>query len=396
MQILIPYSWKFFYMPTCYVCDCEITENNTYREHIILNALGGKLVSPSIICATCAEKFNSIDTSLSKQLNFAGLLLDIKRDRYKNPSIEVEQDITGKKFLLKAGGKPFPVRPIIKKDKDKDNENIHIQAKDEDEMRTVLNGLKRKHSWIQDIEEIINKANRSQEYLDQPVTINIQLDNTIFRAICKMIISFYMQNCGNRKNILHLLPYILGESQVNCVFYYYPDRRLTTNNDSFKILHQLFIKGNSTEKIIYGYVELFSTFKFLVILSDDYNGNDFCKAYSFDVINRVQIEPNVNLNLCKNSIIEIKESQQENINKFKNALYELMLCIDEKQSKEHISNIVQTSIENLFKDIEEGAIISEVSYQEFIDDLSYKMAKFISFKNNTYTNNLDTQEETRE
>ncbi len=36
MQILIPYSWRFSHMPTCYVCDCEITENNTYREHNIV------------------------------------------------------------------------------------------------------------------------------------------------------------------------------------------------------------------------------------------------------------------------------------------------------------------------------------------------------------------------
>jgi len=89
-------------MPNCYVCDCEITENNTYREHIILNAVGGKLVSPSIICKKCAPKFDSIDTTLSSQLNFAGLMLDIKRDRGTNPPIKVKKDITGEKFLLKG------------------------------------------------------------------------------------------------------------------------------------------------------------------------------------------------------------------------------------------------------------------------------------------------------
>ncbi|MBD2295493.1 hypothetical protein H6G06_18960 [Anabaena sphaerica FACHB-251] len=350
-------------MPTCYVCDCEITENNTYEEHIILNALGGKLVSPSIICATCAKNFDSIDTSLSNQLNFAGLFLDIKRDRGKNPNIKVKQDITGKEFLLKAGGKPFTVRPIIDNQQDG---RIFIKAKDENEMRTVLNGLKRKNPWIQDIdiEGIINKANRGQEYLDQPFTINIQLDNTTFRAICKMITSFYMQNGGNRQNILHLLPYILGESQVNSVFHYYPDRTLTSTNDSFQILHQLFIQGNSTEKIIYGYVELFSTFKFLVIISDDYNGNDFYKAYSFDVINRVQIEPDINLNLCKDSILEIKESQQENINKFQEALNEFKFFIYQKQSEQHISDIVQESIDDLFTDIQESAIPSQDRVRE--------------------------------
>jgi hypothetical protein len=380
-------------MPTCYVCDCEITEKNTYREHIILNALGGKLVSSSIICNNCAKEFDSIDTSLSKQLNFAGLMLDIKRDRGTNPPIKVKKDITGEEFLLKAGGKPFPVRPIIKENQ-RDG-GIFIQAKDENEMRTILNGLKRKNTFLQDkdIEEIISQAVRKQEYFDQPITINIELDNTTFRAICKMIISFYMQNGGNRENISHLLPYILGDIRENCVFYYYPDRTLTTSNDSFKILHQLFIKGNSTEKIIYGYVELFSTFKFLVLLSNDYDGNDFCTSYSFDVMKRAKIEPTINLDLCKNGILKIKESQAKNINKFKDALTEFICFTDEKQSKKHISNMVQTSLENVFKGIEEGSTIGEDDYIRLIDNISEKFAHFLYFKNNSFQ---DTKEETLE
>jgi len=366
------------------VCDCEITKNNTYREHIILNALGGKLISPSIICETCAEKFNSIDTSLSNQLNFVGLMLNIKRDRGANPSMRVKKEITGEEFLLTAGGKPLPIKPIIKENQQ--DGGIFIQAKDENEMRKILNGLKRKYTFLKDkdIEEIISQAVRRQEYFDQPVTINIELDNTTFRAICKMIISFYMQNGGNRENISHLLPYILGDSQENCVFYYYPDRTFTTTNDSFKILHQLFIKGSSTEKIIYGYVELFSTFKFLVLLSNDYIGNDFCKEYSFDVMERDKIESNINIDLCKNSISEIKESQQKNINKFKNALDELRFFIDHKQSEEHISNIVQTSIENVFKGIEEGSTINEDDYIRLIDNFLEKFAHFLNFKNRNF------------
>lgn len=371
-------------MPNCYVCDCEITKNNTYREHIILNAVGGKLVSPSIICKKCAPKFDSIDTTLSSQLNFAGLMLDIKRDRGTNPPIKVKKDITGEKFLLKAGGKPFPVSPIIKENQQ--DKRIFIQAKDENEMRTILNGLKRKNTFLQDknIEEIISQAVRRQDYFDQPVTINTELDNTTFRAICKMIVSFYMLNAGNRQHISHLLPYILSDTQENCVFYYYPDTRFTTTNDTFKVLHQLFIKGNSTEKIIYGYVELFSTFKFLVLLSNEYYGNDFCKAYSFDVMNRDQIKPNINLDLCKNSILKIKESQEENINRFKYALAELMLFIDQKQSEKHIGNMVQSSITDVFKDIEEGATISEDDLRAVINNLSENMAKFIYFKNNVF------------
>ncbi len=93
------------------------------------------------------------------------------------------------------------------------------------------------------------------------------------------------------------------------------------------------------------------------------------------------------------SILEIKESQEKNINKFKDALTEFIRFIDEKQSKEHLSNMVQTSFENVFKGIEEGSTISEDDYIRLIDNLSEKFAHFLDFKNKSFQ---DTKEETLE
>jgi len=66
----------------CYVCEVEITSENETEEHILLNAIGGKLKSKKLICKSCNSEFGSeIDDTLARQLNPIANLLDIKRDR---------------------------------------------------------------------------------------------------------------------------------------------------------------------------------------------------------------------------------------------------------------------------------------------------------------------------
>jgi hypothetical protein len=52
----------------------------------------------------------------------------------------------------------------------------------------------------------VEKLQTGSEFVTIFGKILYNANNTTFRAICKMIISFYMQNGGNRENISHLLP----------------------------------------------------------------------------------------------------------------------------------------------------------------------------------------------
>ncbi len=68
-------------MAICYIGENEITKENKYNEHIILNAIGGNLKSEDLICSNCSPDFDSIDTELAKQLNLITCHLNVKRDR---------------------------------------------------------------------------------------------------------------------------------------------------------------------------------------------------------------------------------------------------------------------------------------------------------------------------
>ncbi|MBD2247255.1 HNH endonuclease [Nostoc sp. FACHB-888] len=379
-------------MLTCYICSCIITKNNTYKEHIILNALGGRLVSPSIICQLCAPKFDAIDTALAEQLNFIGLMLDIKRDRGKNPPIKVTVIETGDVISLDTGGKPVLIKPIIKENPD--NGGISITARDKKEMRKILTGLTRKYSFNEEVEALIKKSNKSEEYFDKPVNIHIKLgEEEGFRAICKMIVSFYMQNGGNRQQILHLLPYIMQGTQEKIVWYYYADEVINAKSATFEVVHRLFVKASSNEKLMYGYVELYSTFKFLILMSDDYIGEDFHHSYCFDILNQSQVEPSFNMNLPRDTVLEVVSFRETNLDKFKYVLQKLLLFIDKKQSDDCISNIVQKNLDMAFESLIEGAVPSDEKFQMLIENLSEDFAKFLYSKNKAFQ---DSQEKNLE
>ena len=68
----------------CYSCNNEITNQNKSIEHVIPQALGGKLKLNKGLCNKCNQKFGeTIDAELIKQLHFIPEVIDADRDRKK-------------------------------------------------------------------------------------------------------------------------------------------------------------------------------------------------------------------------------------------------------------------------------------------------------------------------
>ena len=71
-------------MKKCYICCEELTKDNDSVEHIIPNAIGGKLKSKELICKKCNSKLGySMDNELAEQLEFFCNFLNIDRERGK-------------------------------------------------------------------------------------------------------------------------------------------------------------------------------------------------------------------------------------------------------------------------------------------------------------------------
>jgi HNH endonuclease len=325
----------------CYVCDEVITKETETEEHILLNAIGGKLKSKKLICKGCNSDFGSeIDDSLAKQLNPIANLLDIKRDR-GNPQ-NVKGTYNNKDILIEPGGKLKLARAYTEK-----NENMfHIEASSERQAREVLKGLKRKHSNI-NIDEQLNNAKRSKSYLPS-VTINMNFGGEeASRAICKTAVNFFICNGGNPEEIKHLLPYIKGSEEEAEVYFYYPKSEVFYKGKK-EVLHTLLLVGDPQQKHLYVYVELFNEFKMVVFINKEYEGESIYQSYHYNVVTNEVVEYDEPVKIHPQQLKRYK-SKDIDAKKFQERMRQLLQRVDKIIVAKRINEITTNAIEEMLK-----------------------------------------------
>lgn len=127
-------------MPKCHLCCSELTSGNDSEAHIIPNALGGRLKPKGIICQTCNTMLDELaDNALIKAFGDWPTLLDIPRDRGKNPPKRLETR-NGKTVRLEPDGTMTRVDVLYDVVPIEDGHSVQIGAGD---MKTVRQLLKR-------------------------------------------------------------------------------------------------------------------------------------------------------------------------------------------------------------------------------------------------------------
>lgn len=349
----------------CYVCDEVLIKENETEEHILLNAIGGKLKSKKLICKSCNSAFGSeIDDSLAKQLNPIANLLDVKRDRGKPQNVIATYN--NKDILIEPGGKLKLARAYTEK-----NENMfHIEASSERQARQVLEGLKRKFPDI-NIDEQIKSANKSKSDLPS-VKIKMNFGGEIVcRAICKMAVNFFVYKKGNPQDIKHLLSYIKGSEEEGEVYFYYPKSEVFYKGEK-DVLHTLILVGEPQQKHLYVYVELFNEFKMVVFISKEYDGEPIYESYHYNVVTNEVVEYK---EVVKIPPQQLKRYISKNIDakKFQERMRHLLQRIDKIISDKRISEITTNAIEEMFEKYpqEENPVFTE----EMVGFLAERVAK---------------------
>lgn len=274
-------------MPHCYMCDEEITKANRTKEHILLNAIGGRLKSTELICRTCnSERGQDCDSVLAEQLNFFANQLGISREDGKAPppvSGIIEE--TQEAWSILAGGKPSMPDPIVKKiPQDGGGFVFNIETDNEETLRSIVAGIARKHPGL-DVEAAIQGAERRREYLPHPVKFKLEFGGPLgFRAACKMAINYYLYSGGDVRAIKHLVPYIRGAEDREIGWFYFPSKPVIFGREQDEILHALIVNADPDERILCVYLEFFGTIRKLVLLNDNYEGPKLQQAYFFDVL----------------------------------------------------------------------------------------------------------------
>jgi len=84
-------------------------------------------------------------------------------------------------------------------------------------------------------------------------------------------------------------------------------------------LHSIVLKGSKIDKILYCYIELFSTFQYIVIVDDDYEGEDIYHNYIYDLLNSKEInyekylDSVINNSIFRNILLDYKHFNKKDL-----------------------------------------------------------------------------------
>lgn len=368
---------KIYIMNNCYSCNNLLEKNNFSIEHIIPNSIGGKLKSSKLLCKSCNSILGSeIDDKLAKQFNFFMNFFMLERERGSY------QPIKGKT----KNGEEYSLNGIEIKSKPKillDDESVNFTGNDEEDLKIYFKGLLKKYPHLK-MEDIILHAKKERYYLNEPISIKLSIGGeNVFRAISKMAVNFYMHKGGNRNNITNILSYIKGEvnNEPKKIFHHYgfSDDNLIINDQ--KLYHLIKIIGNSEEKTLYSYIELFGTFKFIIYLSDNYEGQNIDYQLFYNLFSKAQIKNPITINYKRCEILQIlnNSDNQYFISNIQKNIQRTMNIAQKIQSDKVVGNLIKESVEKIFgRNENQGKKVSESLIEEFVNDISYLMAVYMS------------------
>lgn len=355
-------------MTKCYICGNEIKEKSV--EHIILNCIGGKLKSNKLLCRKCNSDFGSeIDRHLCEEMKVISNLLNIKREKGNPPKIEgIGSD--GEEYSIDPGLKPHLKAPV------KRTSNGYIISADIDHFTSLLKNMAKKNPNI-DYEEILNNSKEGRNFIDK-MHINFSFDdeNKTLRAICKMAVNYYLHTNGTKEYIQHLIPYIIGTEDRECVWFYCAAKdEIYYPKEKQEVLHSIILNGNNEEKVLYAYIELFSTFGFIVLLNSNYNGINFSESYFFNVQTRKEEIKSIK---TPKSQIDLEELSKKpfSTNNFETSLNELFYNI----TVEHFKCVVADLVSELFSEWSHrhnDQVISDNEIIELVNEFGSELTPLI-------------------
>lgn len=361
----------------CYVCYNEITPANETDEHIIINAAGGRLKSKELICRECNSEFGEdIDNVLAKQLNNLANMLMVKRHRGEPQPIIGEKKSTGEKYILDLGGKPKLSKPTIEKITEGDKTNISITARSEKELRKILKGIAKKNPHF-DVEDAMRSAKWREEYFDEALNFqNVIGGNEVFRAVCKCATNFFVHSKGKPEEIKHLIPYIKGDEEKEVVWMHYQDNLYDLSlEESSHIIH---LVGKKDEEILYCYVDYFNTYKYIVLLSDNYKGKDIEETYAFDLINVVPIQKEVSMDYNRTTLLDFFTNKDAKpFEKVKKSFDHSIALGLKRQDDRQRSELLERAIQESLGKYPEGVPITEEMIKETIEEIMKNITPYL-------------------
>lgn len=363
-------------MKKCYMCDTDLIGSNSSKEHILPNAIGGRKTSNDLLCRKCNSNFGEgIDAEFAQQFLSLTSLLGVKKQRGDTVTLKNIKTQSGENYNLVDGRTPTLPHPLVQVVKDADGKtNLHIETRTEAEMKKKLQELSKKYGF--DPIELFKKINSKQSHLTEPLIFDLKVGGgSTFRSITKTLLNFYLVEGGDRKYALPIVPYLKKEKELALINGY----ALTTPpyelGDS-EVVHVLYIVGDTEHKTLYGYIELFSTFSYVVLLSNMYEGEAFTRTYCIDPLIGIEVEKVVTLNVPHELLRNQQNFDHFNPKIVEEKLNRLMRIIQER----HFNKTLEEVTNNIFSSLPEDRMLTTEDIQIASEQLSMWFAEYLYYR----------------
>lgn len=282
----------------CYCCGEIITPAKISDEHIIPNALGGRLKSQILLCSDCNSKLGSeVDAPFCQQMGFVTNRLGIKRERGQPPPIKARRADSGDPIFIESDRTTFAPRTTFQKTED----GYTIEC-DQKNLGKAMETLKRK---------VPNVQFSQVEPFESDLQFNHESDFggiACYRAVTKIALNYFLYRGGSVVPVGNVISFVKSGGNNCFVILYYPSRDVLPRRIAKQITHVVTIRGDPVQKLLYAYVELFTAFRFLVSLSEAYDGDLLNESYCFDLQQGQEIKTETQFYESRTTIADITAS----------------------------------------------------------------------------------------
>ena len=293
----------------CFLCEKEFgydgVENSD--EHIIPNALGGRITLKSFICRSC----NNItgyewDGVLCQNLEGLSVFAGVSRDRGKLPSRAFKSASNSNvEYVIYDDGRIEYRNFSIEKFESGNQTKFNIVAKDRKAAKNALKRLKSETGASINIDEVMLKnLSVNRGYIDDAIKHRVQIDSIpAGKSMTKTILAWAsvsgidIRKCSDALNFLH------GTGEP--CFGWYSDKDLVVNRPSDEILNCISISANPETGLILGYVEYYNFIKAVICLGKNYSGEKIVKSYCSNPVTKKIFDVKVILYFKMNDIFDI-------------------------------------------------------------------------------------------
>lgn len=366
----------FIKIINCTLCDCEITNDTDSKEHIIPQAIGGRLKVKGFICRDCNNKSGkSWDAKLASQLNFFNLIVGVTREKGDARSQRVENVLQGNELVLRADGSYTIPQPKYEVTYDGSIPQISIQAANNKQFKQQLARAKKEFPKL-DVDKQFNQAKVEDDFSVKVLKTSFECieDKQSGRSVIKSCLALATYH-GIKTQICSAgLEYLRNPDAKPCFGYFYA-RDLVPNRPLDTVFHCVAIAGYKESGQLLGYIEYFGIHRIVAILSDNYEGQNFTHVYAIDPISARDIKIEVNLFLSKKDIEDIYSNNQLYDGSMDKAFQQVMPIIQANKNRKREKQIIDKAFEYAWDNC--GANKDEILTEEHIRNLSDLFAEKI-------------------